>query len=45
MVTNVALWTEKPNKKNSGWLNIYLMINIWADSPIYTTWKANLNNL
>lgn len=45
MVTNVTLQTQKPKKENSGWLNIYLMINIWADSPIYTTRKANLNNL
>lgn len=45
MVTNVALQAEKSNKKNSGWLNIYLVINIEADLPIYTIWKAKLNNL
>ena len=45
MVTNVTLQAQKPNKKNLGWLNIYLMINIGADSPIYTTWKVDLNNL
>lgn len=45
MVTNVALEAQKPNKKNSSWLNIYLMINSGADSPLYTTWKTNLNNM
>lgn len=45
MVRNVAVQAEKSNKKNSGWLNIYLVINIGADLPIYTIWKAKLNNL
>lgn len=35
MVTNVALEAQKNNKKNSSWLNIYLMINTGADLPLY----------
>lgn len=31
MVTNVAVQAEKFNKMNSGWLNIYLVINIGAE--------------
>lgn len=37
MVTNVTLQAQKPNRKNSSQLEIYLMINIGADLPIYTT--------
>lgn len=40
------MWqAEKSNRKNSGWLNIYFVINIGADLPIYTIGKAKLNNL
>lgn len=42
---NVTLQAQKPNQKNSSWLEICLVINIGADLPIYTTWKADLNNL
>lgn len=45
MVANVNLQAQKPNRKYSSQLEIYLMINIGADLPIYTTWKADLNNL
>lgn len=45
MVANVTLQAQKPNRKYSSQLEIYLMINIGADLPIYTTWKADLNNL
>lgn len=37
MVANVTLQAQKPNRKYSSQLEIYLMINIGADLPIYTT--------